>query len=253
MVLLLMAKILHHLGILELYEPLRVLGLTTNHCEVSANGPVVCCLHHYPQACQGTKLPMAWYSKNGSMSSRSSSSSSIWVIGNYLLNESFYMVRYSTHMSTCRSLIALTFLVQGDTSFPNLQKALANQGFVWICFNKTFSRESNLVFGRIRHGFPWVDHSSRLYEEVCDTKKLVASFVAPLAPHPWSSIHIWSNHNMTWIKPNFRRFPNYLEDLVVSDAIPQCSINSWLPTLMWNFIMRFQNTRFQKHQTKTIL
>ena len=95
------------------------------------------------------------------------------------MNESFYMVRYSTHMSTCQSLVTLTFLVQGDTSFPNLQKALTNQGFVWICFNKTFCRESNLGLGRIKHGFPWVDHSSWLYEEVCDTKILVANFVAP--------------------------------------------------------------------------
>ena len=97
------------------------------------------------------------------------------------MNESFYMVRYSTHMPTCQSLITQTFLVQGDTSFPNLQKALTNQGFVWMCFNKTFCREWNLGFGRIKHGFPWVDHSSWLYEEVCDTKKLVASFVDP---HP---------------------------------------------------------------------
>lgn len=98
-------------------------------------------------------------------------------------------------MSTCQSLITLTFLVQGDTSFPNLQKALTNQGFVWMCFNKTFCRESNLGFGRIKHGFPWVDHSSWLYEEVCDTKILVASFVVP---HPWSSIFfgritVWLN------------------------------------------------------------
>lgn len=97
------------------------------------------------------------------------------------MNESFYMVRYSTHMSTCQSLITLTFLVQGGTLFPHLQKALTNQGFVWICSNKTFCRESNLGFGTIKHEFSRVDHSSWLYEEVCDTNNLVASFVAP---HP---------------------------------------------------------------------
>lgn len=173
------------------------------------------------------------------------------------MNESFYMVRCSTHMPTCQSLITLTFLVQGDTSFPHLQKALTNQGFVWTCFNKTFCRESNLGFGRIKHGFPWVDHSSWLCEEVCDTKNLAASFVAP---HPWSSIHVWSNRNMTWIKSNFRRVPKlkirwlgrarfWVGGLKFVPGTHMCVVI--LPTLKRNFIMTFQNAGFQKHQTKT--
>ena len=103
MVLLLMAKILHHLEILKLYEPLRILGLTTTHCCSFSQRSCCALFTPLPQACQGTKLPMAWYSKNRSMSSRSQSSSNICVIGICWMNESFYMVRYSTHMSTCHS------------------------------------------------------------------------------------------------------------------------------------------------------
>ena len=65
MVLLLMARILHHLEILKLYEPLRILGLTTNHCAVSANGPVVRCLHHYPRRVKGLNCQWPDTAKTG--------------------------------------------------------------------------------------------------------------------------------------------------------------------------------------------
>ena len=174
MVLLLMAKVLHHLEILKLYEPLRILGLTTTHCCSFSQRSCCALFTPLPQACQGTKLPMAWYSKNRSMGVFEESKQFKHMRYRHLLNEWIIL-----HGSIFNTYVNVSFLVQGDTSFPNLQKALTNQGFVWICFNKRFCRESNLGFGRINHGFPWVDHSSWLYEEVCDTQNFGCKLCGP--------------------------------------------------------------------------